>query len=51
MLTAATTTIAAQPTPDAKYLGVTVLVAVFILLVSGMIFLVREMREETAHRP
>ncbi|HOY76487.1 MAG TPA: hypothetical protein PLN33_01700 [Hyphomonadaceae bacterium] len=51
MLTAATTTIAGQPTPDAKHLGVAVLVAVFALLISGLISLAREMREETAHRP
>jgi hypothetical protein len=51
MLTAATTTIAAQPAPDARHLGVTVLLAVFALLVSGLISLAREMREETAHRP
>lgn len=50
MLAATTSTIAAQPAPDAQHLGVTVLIAVFAVLFTGLVTLARELREETAHR-
>ena len=51
MLSTAATAAAIDSAPDAQHFGVTVLVAVFALLLSGLVSLAREMREETAHRP
>ena len=51
MLTAATTAISAQPTADTRTFTVTVLIAVFAVLLSGLVALAREMRAETAYRP
>ena len=38
-------------TPEAARIGVYVLAAIFGLLVCGAISVIKELREETAHRP
>lgn len=50
MFLAATALIATQPTPEAERLGVYVLAAIVGLLVSGLVSIAKELREEAAAR-
>lgn len=47
---AAAALIAAHPTPEAERLGVYVLAAIFGVLVSGLVSIAKELREEASDR-